>query len=198
MKPIVLPFLALGFSTLVSLPAGAQDCNCPSPHGHGQVSAALAASPYVGMERREVKALSEQQIDDLRAGRGMGLSLPAELNGYPGPAHVLELADALRLSDDQRAKAKELFEAMKAETIPIGERILSDETALDRLFVEKHATRVEVDAAASRIASAQGELRATHLHYHLAMTELLTPEQITQYVELRGYGSGGHHQHGQH
>ena len=198
MKPIFPPFLTLGFSILVSLPAGAQDCNCGSSHVHGQVPAAPAASPYAGMEAREVKALSEQQINDLRAGRGMGLSLPAELNGYPGPAHVLELADALRLSDDQRAKAKALFEAMKAETIPIGERILSDETALDRLFAEKHATRAEVDAAASRIASAQGALRATHLHYHLAMTELLTPEQITQYVELRGYGSGGHHLHGQH
>jgi Spy/CpxP family protein refolding chaperone len=198
MKPIFLPILALGFSILVPLPGAAQDCNCGSSHGHAQVSAAPAASPYAGMERRDVKALSEQQINDLRAGRGMGLSLPAELNGYPGPAHVLELADALRLSDDQRAKAKELFEAMKTETIPIGERILSDETALDRLFVEKHATRAEVDALAPRIASAQGELRAAHLHYHLAMSELLAPEQIMQYVELRGYGSSGHHQHGEH
>jgi Spy/CpxP family protein refolding chaperone len=181
MKPIFPSILAVGFSMLVSLPGTAP-----------------AASPYAGMERREVKALSEQQIDDLRAGRGMGLSLPAELNGYPGPAHVLELADALRLSDDQRAKAKELVQAMKAETIPIGERILSNEMALDRLFAEKRATRAEVDAAASGIASAQGELRAAHLHYHLAMSELLTPEQIMQYVELRGYHSGGHHQHGQH
>ena len=35
---------------------------------------------------------------DLRAGRGMGLALAAELNGYPGPAHVLELADKLDLA----------------------------------------------------------------------------------------------------
>jgi Spy/CpxP family protein refolding chaperone len=198
MKSIFPPILAVGFSTLVSVPGAAQDCNCGSSHAHREVSAAPAASPYAGMERRDVKALSEQKINDLRAGRGMDLSLPAELNGYPGPAHVLELADALHLSDDQRAKAKELFEAMKAEAIPIGERILSDETALDRLFAEKHATRAEVDAATSRIASAQGELRAAHLHYHVAMSELLTPEQIMQYAELRGYGSGGHHQHGPH
>src|SRR3954465_1567087 len=145
MKPILLPILAVGFSSLVCLPAAAQDCNCSSSHGHGQCSAAQAASPYAGMERREVKALSEQQIKDLRAGRGMGLSLPAELNGYPGPAHVLELAEALHLSEDQRAKAKELVEAMKAETIPIGERILSEETALDRLFAAKQATRAELD-----------------------------------------------------
>jgi len=195
MKPIFLLTLAVAFAALVSRTGAAQDCNCSSSHGHGPTAVA-AASPYAGMQRRQVKALSEQQIADLRAGRGMGLSLPAELNGYAGPAHVLELADALRLSDYQRTRAKELFEAMKAETIPIGERILSEERALDRLFAEKHVTRAELDAAASSIAFTQGDLRAAHLHYHLALTELLTSEQITRYVELRGY-TRRHHEHAQ-
>jgi hypothetical protein len=53
-------------------------------------SVARAQSPYAGMQTRSIKALSEQQIADLKAGRGMGLALPAELNGYPGPAHVLD------------------------------------------------------------------------------------------------------------
>ena len=60
--------------------------------------------PYAGLQARPVKALSDQQIADLKAGRGMGLALAAELNGYPGPMHVLELATPLGLSDDQRAK----------------------------------------------------------------------------------------------
>ena len=47
------------------------------------------------MQTRSIKALSDQQIADLGAGRGMGLALAAELNGYPGPSHVLELADKL-------------------------------------------------------------------------------------------------------
>jgi hypothetical protein len=55
-------------------------------------TAALAQDhhPYAGMAQRQVKSLADQQIADLRAGRGMGLALPAELNGYPDPAHVLE------------------------------------------------------------------------------------------------------------
>ena len=142
----------------------AQDCNCGTSHGP-----AAAGSPYAGMQHRAVKALSEQQIADLRAGRGMGLALPDELNGYPGPVHVLELADALQLSDDQRARTKALFEAMKAEAIPIGERILTEETVLDRLFGARHVTRAALGEAASRIASAQGELRAAHLRYHLLL-----------------------------
>jgi hypothetical protein len=81
-------------------------------------SFAQSPQPYAGLEGRPIKALSEQQIADLRAGRGMGLALAAELNGYPGPMHVLELADALDLSGQQRAKMQELFAAMKAEAIP--------------------------------------------------------------------------------
>ena len=70
--------------------------------------------PYAGLEGRQVKALSDQQLADLRAGRGMGLALPAELNGYPGPMHVLENADRLDLSPGQRERTQRLFEAMGA------------------------------------------------------------------------------------
>ena len=54
------------------------------------ISAAVAnaQTPYAGMQTRPIKALSEQQVADLGAGRGMGLALAAELNGYPGPSHV--------------------------------------------------------------------------------------------------------------
>src|SRR5262247_2210822 len=68
--------------------------------------------PYAGLETRTIKALSDQQIADLRAGRGMSLALAAELNGFPGPAHVLELAEQLALSEQQRSKVQDLFAAM--------------------------------------------------------------------------------------
>ena len=78
------------------------------------ISGAAAQAPYAGMEARPIKALSEQQVADLKAGRGMGLALVAELNGYPGPSHLLELADQLGLSDAERSTVRGLFEAMKA------------------------------------------------------------------------------------
>lgn len=84
-----------------------------------------------------MKALSKEQIADLEAGRGMGLALAAELNGYPGPLHVLELAKALDLTDEQVSRTKKLLERMKAEAIPIGRRLIDEEATLDSLFAEK-------------------------------------------------------------
>jgi Spy/CpxP family protein refolding chaperone len=144
-----------------------------------------------------VKALSDQQIADPKAGRGMGLALAAELNGYPGPMHVLELATALGLGDEQRAKVAGLFDAMKREAVPLGERVIAAETALDRQFADKTITAASLGEATRGIASLQGELRLAHLKYHLATLELLTPEQAARYATLRGYG-GAHHAPGQH
>jgi Spy/CpxP family protein refolding chaperone len=174
-------------------PTIAQDHGGAHMQGTSPGISAAPASPYAGMEKRPVKALSDQQIADLKAGRGMGLALAAELNGYPGPLHVLEFADALELSDDQRTRTKALLDAMKGATIPIGERIIADETALDRLFAERSVTRASLEAATARIAAAQGELRAAHLRYHLAMVEVLSPAQIARYATLRGYAASGRH-----
>jgi Spy/CpxP family protein refolding chaperone len=155
-----------------------------------QVVLAQALQPYAGFEGRPIKALSEQQIADLRAGRGMGLALAAELNGYPGPLHVIELAKSLGLSDSQRAKMEELFTAMKAETISLGERLIAEEAALDRQFAGKTITEAGLGASMQAVGSAQAELRAAHLKYHLTTAAVLTPMQIERYTELRGYAGG--------
>ena len=143
--------------------------------------------PYAGLQARPVKALSDQQIADLKAGRGMGLALAAELNGYPGPMHVLELATPLGLSDDQRAKVAALFDAMQREAVPLGEQLIAAETALDRRFADKTITASSLGEATRDIAFLQGELRLAHLKYHLATLELLTRQQAAQYATLRGY-----------
>jgi Spy/CpxP family protein refolding chaperone len=155
-----------------------------------------AASPYSGLQHRPVKALSDQQIADLRAGRGMGLALPAELNGYPGPVHVLELGDRLGLTEDQRTRMQELHAAMRAETVPLGERLISQEAELDRQFAQKLATSESLGAATAAIGATQGALRLAHLRYHLSTLDVLTPEQVRRYGELRGYGGVHGHGHG--
>lgn len=153
-------------------------------------SLAQGQQPYAGLETRPIKALSDEQIADLRAGRGMGLALAAELNGYPGPAHVVELADSLGLSEAQRRTAQDLFAAMKAETIPLGEKLIAQEAELDRQFAGKTVTEASLTAALQAIGAAQGSLRAAHLKYHLATIQVLTSHQTQRYNELRGYAGG--------
>jgi Spy/CpxP family protein refolding chaperone len=151
--------------------------------------------PYAGLQARPLKALSDEQLADLKAGRGMGLALAAELNGYPGPRHVLELQKELVLSDAQRTRAQQLFDAMRAETIPIGQQLIAAETDLDRQFAARTITPISLEAATNAIGVTQAKLRAAHLKYHLSMLEVLTPEQIRRYSELRGYAgatSTGH------
>ena len=154
-----------------------------------------AETPYAGMQTRSIKALSEQQIADLTAGRGMGLALAAELNGYPGPVHVLELADRLELSPEQRTKVQALFESMKADALPLGSRLIREEADLDRQFADRTVTPESLKAATAAIAETQGTLRETHLKYHLSTAEVLTPPQMARYAELRGYGAHQHHHH---
>src|SRR3712207_5865586 len=124
-------------------------------------------SPYAGLEQRAVKALSGEQIADLRAGRGMGLALAAELNGYPGPLHVLELADALGAAPQQRAQMERLLASMKAETVPLGERLIAEEAELDRQFAERRVSETSLLAATQAIGATHAALRAAHLKYHL-------------------------------
>jgi len=164
------------------------------------VGSALAQQPYAGFQNRSVKALSEEQIADLNAGRGMGLALAAELNGYPGPIHAIELAGQLHLSPDQVSKLSALFEAMKAETIPLGETLLSQERKLNDDFANHTVTLPSLEGATQRIGATESALRAAHLKYHLSTVAVLTPEQVAQYNELRGYKSNqgptnNRHQH---
>ena len=160
----------------------------------GQSPHAPLSQPYAGMQSREIKSFSEQQIADLKAGRGMGLALAAELNGYPGPSHLLELADELQLTVDQRLFLKTAFGSMKAETILMGERLLLQEAQLDRLFAEQSISEENLKVATAAIGETQSELRNSHLRYHIHSREILTADQIKQYSELRGY-AGKHHMH---
>jgi Spy/CpxP family protein refolding chaperone len=159
---------------------------------------AAGQQPYAGLQNRPIKTLSDQQVGDLNAGRGMGLALAAELNGYPGPVHAIELAEQLRLSPDQVNKLKSLFEAMKAETIPLGATLISQERSLNDDFANHTVTIASLQEVTQRIGATQAALRAAHLKYHLSTVEVLTSEQVAHYNSLRGYKSDEVPTHGRH
>jgi Spy/CpxP family protein refolding chaperone len=157
---------------------------------------AATSTPYMGEEARQIKALSAQDVEGYLAGRGMGMARAAELNHYPGPMHVLELADSLGLSAAQRTRAQELYDEVKARAVPLGAELVEAERRLDALFASAAATTGEVDRQTAEIGRIHAAIRAVHLNAHISMREALTPEQIGAYDRLRGYGarqSHGHH-----
>lgn len=170
MRPLSIALVPLCFASL----APAQQ------HQHGQ-------SPYAGLQGREIKALSEEQLQQLRDGEGVSLALPAELNHYPGPRHVLELAAELALSPRQEEEVRQIAQAMRAKAQALGTTIIEKERQLDRGFARRGITDDTLRELTREIARLQGDLRYTHLSAHLDVRRVLTEQQVVKYDELRGY-----------
>jgi Spy/CpxP family protein refolding chaperone len=150
-----------------------------SMHDHSQ--------PYAGQQDRGIKALSADEVAGYVSGAGMGFAKAAELNGYPGPMHSLENADALGLTAAQREAIDKLVRAHKDEVRRLGEEVVRLERELDALFASHAATPELVEAKVQQIGAAQARVRASHLKAHLQTTALLTADQIARYESLRGY-----------
>ena len=151
-------------------------------------------SPYKSLAGREIKALSQDQIDAYLEGLGMGLAQAAELNGYPGPKHVLELAQELGISLNQRSDTEDIFEAMHAQATRLGREIVDQEKQLDQRFVEGRIDEATVVQLSEEIGRLQGRLRGVHLRAHLAMMRVLNLRQRDRYRALRGYTGHDEHQ----
>ena len=149
-----------------------------------------AHSAYAGLETREIKTLSDADLDDLRRGAGWGLALSAELNGVPGPAHLLELKDQIGLSSEQVAAIEAIFDAMQREAQETGQQFIEAEAAIEAAFRAGDLGSEDLRALIDASAAARAELRFIHLVRHLETPPLLTEGQIARYNELRGYGAG--------
>lgn len=157
-------------------------------------------TPYAGLERRPIKALSAEQVEGYLRGDGMSLALAAELNGYPGPKHVLELSAALELSEQQRESMERLYHMMNERAVSLGQDIVEAEARLDSAFAEGTVSPESLRQQLNHLGQLYGDLRYTHLEAHLETVTVLTDHQVALYQSLRGYGGleGGHgdHSHG--
>lgn len=145
------------------------------------------ASPYAGQEAREIKALAPERVAGLLSGDGVGYAKAAELNGIPGPRHVLDLSDELALTAEQRSAVEASFRRMHEAAVPLGERLVELERELDRAFAERALDEASLRDRTLAIGQVEGELRAVHLRAHVEMLDVLTMHQVHQYVALRGY-----------
>jgi hypothetical protein len=147
--------------------------------------------PYAGYEERAIKALDKQRIDDLLEGRGAGYALAAELNRYPGPRHVLDLAEDLGLTEEQEETVQAIFAEMEAEVRPMGRELVNLEERLDQSFREETIDEDQLARLIDEIALVEGDLRNAHLSAHLQTRDVLSQEQVEEYDRLRGYSEPG-------
>lgn len=161
------------------------------------ISVATDQSPYAGEELRSVKSMSSQEIDSLLSGGGMGFAKLAELNHYPGPKHVLELAADLDLTPSQLSETEALYEEMRSSAVVLGEELLDAEMALDEDFSQGAINTESLESALLNLGKIRARLRFVHLEAHLRQKHLLTTEQIAKYDEIRGY-RGAAHDHSKH
>ena len=150
------------------------------------------SQPYAGQHERSIKALSDTEVQQYLAGAGMGYARAAELNGYPGPMHVLELAVKLGLSEQQRAATSKLMESHKAEAKALGAKRVEAEKELEVLFLGKPIDEAALAAGVRKAALADGDYRLSHLETHRRMRDLLSDQQVRQYDVLRGYAGHKH------
>ena len=171
-----------GMHKLVLVLTFAAATQASAQHVHPQPS-----SPYRGEQAREIKALSADEQSAWLEGRGAGLAKAAELNGHPGPMHVLEHAGELGLSASQQQETRALLERHKAEVRRLGAELVEAERRLDELFKTRHATPAAVTELTQAIGQLQARIRASHLVTHIEQTRLLRADQVAAYDRLRGY-----------
>ncbi|OAP35189.1 hypothetical protein AU381_25930 [Sinorhizobium glycinis] len=160
---------------LLSLPAAANEEHVHSSH-------------YAGQQMREIKSLSPDDVSELQNGRGWGLAKAAELNGMPGPSHVLKMKRELGLTADQEAVTRNIFEKMRHEAIAEGKRLIAEEALLEVGFRERSLDRDSLRDRLRGIELSRSSLRYIHLAAHLEMFRVLDEHQNKRYNELRGYG----------
>ncbi|ASR10637.1 hypothetical protein CHY08_22610 (plasmid) [Rhizobium leguminosarum bv. viciae] len=146
-----------------------------------------ATSPYAQEAARDIKSLSKTDVDELTRGGGWGFAKPAELNGYPGPSHVLEMKDRLGLTDDQLVKVQKAFDLMQFQASEEGKDFVEAERELDAAFRNRDITESELRELVATAEASRSRLRFVHLAAHLEVTRLLDAGQIAAYGEHRGY-----------
>ena len=148
---------------------------------------ASSRSAYAGEQVREIASLSPEDIAELQRGGGWGLARAAELNGVPGPAHLLELKAEIGLSTSQVAAISAIRDRMRADAISAGGQLIAAERALDHAFTNAIPDAADLARLVTDAGKARAALRLVHLSAHLDTPAILSPTQIERYNVLRGY-----------
>jgi hypothetical protein len=133
-KKIIKYFLLASVISLVSVTTV-----FAQQHQHGEQHNNFR-SPYAEQLDSPVRGLSSEEVNNLLNGKGAGYARMAELNGYPGLRHVLDLSSHLNLSSQQEKEIQAAFNLMQSQAKRIGKTIVSKEQELSESFASGKIT----------------------------------------------------------
>jgi Spy/CpxP family protein refolding chaperone len=162
-------------------------CICLALSVCGSAGNAQETAPHAGQATPEIKSLSATEIQGYLEGREMSLAKAAELNGYPDPAHVLEMGTQLQLTPHQRAKAEHLKRSTKVAA-RLGHWLVEAERRLNLIFAKGEADDEKITVLVRQIGGLEAEIRLVHLRADIEMRRVLTADQIKKYEQERGSG----------
>ena len=163
-----------GIFLLLALPLAAQ-------HEQHMKSAAATQMPQAMAQHH---AFLEAERQAIERGEGFGMAMAADMNGYPGPKHVLDMKKELKLTPTQEAAMQKLMADMKEKALAKGKDVLLAEKRLDEMFAQGKSED-ELREETYRVASLRAELRWVHLATHLAAKKILTAKQIEAYQQVQ-------------
>ena len=151
---------------------------------------ALAAAAPAVSTQQENSAMHhhhsclEEERASIARGEGFGMAMPADMAGYPGPRHVLDMAAELGLTAEQKSGVEKIYAAMHEKAMTRGKELFEAEARLEQMFRDGRP-EADLREQSFRVDSIHAELRWIHLSAHLAAQKLLTAEQIAKYTRLR-------------
>ena len=78
---------------------------------------------------------------------------------------------------------------MRLKAIEIGEELIERETTVADAHAKRSIIGELLRESIFESSKLYGQLRLTHLETHLSMVEILTPDQVNRYNNLRGYST---------
>ena len=112
----------------------------------------------------------------------------AEKNGYPGPKHVIDLADKLQLSEEQKGSVKRIYNEMETRAKELGQRIIDLEEELNKAFGDKLVVEKSIRNDVEQIGRLRGRLRSVYFLAHFKTRNVLNDKQVATYIKLRTPG----------
>jgi Spy/CpxP family protein refolding chaperone len=152
----------------------------------GTVGTVHAQAPDTAASAK-ARSLPADEVSSLLAGEGMGQASAAEFNHYPGPRHLLDVADQIGLSAGQKDAIRQIYLETIDQARKTGSKMVDKEAELSAAFAQGKITEDRLRALVAEIAELHGQLRLIHLAAHLKTRPLLSAEQVTKYEKLRGY-----------